>query len=135
MKDADLLGGTALRPDRCPCVLDGPIDSQLFLAYVEQFLVSALSHGDIVIMDNLGSHKGQAVRKAIRATGAKLLLLPPCSPDHDPNEQVFAKLKLLLPKAAEHTVDAKWQRIGHLLDAFPPNEGANHLRNSGCSSI
>jgi len=90
----------ALRCDRidAPCVLDGPINGQLFRAYVEQFLVPTLSPGDIVIMDNLGSHKSQAVRDAIRAAGAKLFYLPPYSPDLNPIEQVFAKLKLLLRK-------------------------------------
>jgi transposase len=127
----------ALRHDRidAPCVLDGPINGQLFRAYVEQFLVPTLSPGDIVIMDNLGSHKRQAVRKAIRAAGAKLLFLPPYSPDLNPIAQVFAKLKLLLRKAAERTVEATWQRIGKLLDAFPPQECANYLRNSGYASI
>ena len=86
-------------------------------------------------MDNLGSHKGQAVRKAIRAAGGKLLFLPPYSPDLNPIEQVFAKLKLLLRKAAERTVQATWQRIGALLDAFPPHECANYLKNSGYASI
>ncbi len=127
----------ALRYDRieAPCVLDGPINGQLFTAYVEQFLVPTLSPGDIVIMDNLGSHKGQAVRKAIRKAGAKLLFLPPYSPDLNPIEQVFAKLKLLLRKAAERTVEATWKRIGTLLDTFPPHECANYLRNSGYASI
>ncbi len=127
----------ALRYDRieAPCVLDGPINGQLFTAYVEQFLVPTLSPGDIVIMDNLGSHKGQAVRKAIRKAGAKLLFLPPYSPDLNPIEQVFAKLKLLLRKAAERTVEATWKRIGTLLDTFPPHECASYLRNSGYASI
>ena len=127
----------ALRHDRidAPCVLDGPINGQSFTAWVEQFLVPTLTPGDIVIMDNLGSHKGQAVRKAIRAAGARLLFLPPYSPDLNPIKQVFAKLKLLLRKAAERTVEATWQRIGHLLDAFPPHECANYLRNSGYASI
>lgn len=127
----------ALRHDRidAPCVLDGPINGQLFTAYVEQFLAPTLSPGDIVIMDNLGSHKGAAVRKAIRATGAKLLFLPAYSPDLNPIEQVFAKLKLLLRKAAERSVEATWKRIGSLLEAFPPHECANYLRNSGYASI
>jgi transposase len=127
----------ALRHDRidAPCVLDGPINGQLFTAYVEQFLVPTLSPGDIVIMDNLGSHKGKTVRNAIRAAGAKLLFLPPYSPDLNPIEQVFAKLKRLLRKAAERTTDATWKRIGSLLDAFPPQECANYLRNSGYASI
>lgn len=93
-----------------------------------------LSPGDVVIMDNLGSHKGAAVRKAIRSAGAKLLFLPPYSPDLNPIEQVFAKLKLLLRKAAERSVDATSRRIGTLLDAFPPQECANYLRNSGYAS-
>lgn len=127
----------ALRHDRidAPCVLEGPINGESFTAYVEQFLVPTLSPGDVVIMDNLGSHKGVAVRKAIRTAGAKLLFLPPYSPDLNPIEQVFAKLKLLLRKAAERTVEATWQRIGSLLDNFPPHECANYIRNSGYASI
>ena len=127
----------ALRHDRidAPCVLDGPINGQLFLTYVEQFLVPTLAPGDIVIMDNLGSHKGQAVRQAIRNCGAKLLFLPPYSPDLNPIEQVFAKLKTLLRKANERSVEATWMRIGALLDAFSPDECANYLRNSGYASI
>lgn len=127
----------ALRYDRidAPCVLDGPINGQTFTAYVEQFLVPTLAPGDIVIMDNLGSHKGAAVRKAIRAVGARLIFLPPYSPDLNPIEQMFAKLKLLLRKAAERSVDATWKRIGELLNAFSPDECANYLRNSGYASI
>jgi transposase len=126
----------ALRHDRidAPCVLDGPINGLSFTAWVEQCLVPTLNAGDVVIMDNLGSHKGAAVRKAIRAVGARLLFLPPYSPDLNPIEQVFAKLKLLLRKAAERSVEATWQRIGTLLDAFPPHECANYLRNSGYAS-
>jgi len=127
----------ALRHDRidAPCVLDGPINGQSFTAWVEQFLVPTLKPGDVVIMDNLGSHKGAAVRTAIRSVGAKLFFLPPYSPDLNPIEQVFAKLKLLLRKAAERSVDTTWQRIGSLLDAFPSHECANYLRNSGYASI
>jgi transposase len=126
----------ALRHDRidAPCVLDGPINGQSFRAYVEQFLVPTLAPGDIVIMDNLGSHRGQVIRRTLRAVGAKLLFLPPYSPDLNPIEQVFAKLKALLRKAAERTVTATWQRIGRLLDAFTPAECANYLRNSGYAS-
>jgi transposase len=126
----------ALRVDRidAPCVFDGPINGRSFLAYVERILVPTLAPGDIVIMDNLGSHKGQAVRRAIRAAGAKLFFLPPYSPDLNPIEQVFAKLKALLRKAAERTVDATWRRVGRLLDAFTPNECANYLRNAGYAS-
>ena len=126
----------ALRHDRidAPCVFDGPINGQSFLAYVEQCLAPALSQGDIVIMDNLGSHKGQAVRRVIRKTGAKLFFLPAYSPDLNPIEQVFAKLKTLLRKAAERTIEATWKRIGQLLDHFTPDECANYLVNSGYAS-
>jgi transposase len=126
----------ALRCDRidAPCVIDGPINGESFLAYVEQVLVPTLRAGDIVIIDNLGSHKGRAVRKAIRATGAKLFFLPPYSPDLNPIEQLFAKLKTLLRKAAERTVDATWKRIGDLLTAFTPQECANYLTNAGYAS-
>jgi transposase len=126
----------ALRTDRidAPCVVDGPINGRSFQAYVEQILVPALNPGDIVIMDNLGSHKGKAVRKAIRAAGAKLFFLPPYSPDLNPIEQVFAKLKTLLRKAAERTTEDTWKRIGQLLDAFSPTECANYLRNAGYAS-
>jgi transposase len=127
----------ALRCDRieAPCVIDGPINGRSFLAYVEQFLVPTLSPGDVVIMDNLGSHKGQAVRRAIRAAGAKLFFLPPYSPDLNPIEQVFAKLKTLLRKADERTVEATWKRIGCLLCRFSPTECANYLVNAGYAPI
>ena len=105
----------ALRHDRidAPCVLDGPINGLSFRAYVEQFLVPTLAPGDIVIMDNLGSHKGQLVRRAIRTAGARLFFLPPYSPDLNPIEQVFAKLKTLLRKAPERTITATWQRVAN----------------------
>ena len=126
----------ALRCDRidAPCVIDGPINGQSFLAYVEQLLVPTLRPGDIVVIDNLGSHKSKAVRRAIRAAGARLFFLPPYSPDLNPIEQVFAKLKTLLRKAAERTVEATWQRIGTLLTAFSPQECANYFRNAGYAS-
>jgi transposase len=126
----------ALRRDRidAPFVIDGPINGQSFLAYVEQLLVPTLSRGDIVIMDNLGSHKGKAVRRAIRAAGARLFFLPQYSPDLNPIEQVFAKLKTLLRKAGERTSEATWRRIGNLLDNFSPQECANYFRNSGYAS-
>ena len=125
-----------LRRDRidAPCVIDGPINGESFLAYVEQVLIPALKPGDIVIIDNLGSHKGKAVRRAIRAAGAKLFFLPPYSPDLNPIEQVFAKLKTLLRKAAERTVEATWRRIGALLEAFSPVECANYFANAGYAS-
>jgi len=98
----------ALRHDRvdAPCLFDGPINGESFLAYVEQVLTPALAPGDIVVMDNLGSHKGQAVRSAIRKVGARLIFLPPYSPDLNPIEQVFAKLKTLVRKARARTIEA-----------------------------
>jgi len=126
----------ALRHDRiaAPCVFDGPINGESFLAYVTQALVPTLKPGDIVVMDNLGSHKAPAVRTAIRAAGARLFFLPPYSPDLNPIEQVFAKLKTLLRKAAERSVDATWRRIGSLLACFSPDECAAYLTNSGYAS-
>jgi transposase len=126
----------ALRCDRieAPCVIDGPINGLSFLAYVEQVLVPTLTGGEIVIMDNLGSHKRQAIRRLIRAAGAKLFFLPPYSPDLNPIEQVFAKLKALLRKADERTIEATWKRIGSLLDHFTPQECANYLVNAGYAS-
>ena len=126
----------ALRCNRidAPYVLDGPINGQTFTAWVEQCLVPTLSPGDVVILDNLGSHKGKTVRQAIRAVGAKLLFLPPYSPDLNPIEQVFAKLKHLLRKAAERSHEATWRRIGTLPNTFPPHECANYLSNAGYAS-
>jgi transposase len=127
----------ALRCDRidAPCVIDGPIDGESFRAYVEQILVPTLKPGDIVIIDNLGSHKGKAVRHAIRSAGARLFFLPPYSPDLNPIEQVFAKLKTLLRKAAKRTIEDTWRQIGTLLSDFSPQECANYFRNAGYASI
>lgn len=126
----------ALRHDRitAPWVLDGPINGETFRLYVETELVPTLKPGDIVVLDNLGSHKGTAVRSAIRAAGAHLFFLPPYSPDLNPIEQVFAKLKHLMRKAAERTVEATWQCIGTLLEAFQASECAAYLKNSGYAS-
>jgi transposase len=126
----------ALRVDRieAPCVFDGPINGRRFTAYVEQFLVPTLKHGDVVVMDNLGSHKGEAVRRAIRGAGAHLIFLPPYSPDLNPIEQLFAKLKTLLRKADERTITDVWQRIGHILEVFAPNECANYFKKAGYAS-
>lgn len=126
----------ALRHDRitAPCVFNGAINGERFRAYVEQALVPALRKGDVVIMDNLSSHKSQAVRQAIRKAGAHLLFLPKYSPDLNPIEQVFAKLKALLRNAAERTVEAVTQRIGQLLGTISSQECANYLRNAGYAS-
>ena len=114
-----------------PMVLDGPINGELFQAYVDQGLVPELRPGDIVVMDNLGSHKGAGVRTAIEAAGAGLLYLPPYSPDFNPIENAFAKLKALLRKAAERTVDGLWTAIGRILDLFTPRECANYFAAAG----
>ena len=111
-----------------PFVLDGPIDRESFETYVEKVLVPELRRDDVVIMDNLSSHKGPGVRRAIEATGASLLYLPPYSPDFNPIENAFAKLKALLRKAAERTLGALWDKIGLALDAFTPAECANYFK-------
>lgn len=123
----------ALRSDAitAPCVIDGPINGELFLAYVEQFLVPTLEPGDIVIMDNLGSHKGDPVRRAIEAANAMLLFLPPYSPDLNPIEQVFAKLKALLRRAAMREIPALWKAVGELLQCFTATECRNYFANAG----
>ena len=112
----------ALRNDRvdAPCLFDGPINGERFRGYVEQFLVPTLKPGDVVILDNLGSHKGKAVRQAIRAVGARLLFLPKYSPDLNPIEQVFAKFKTLLRKAAARTYDAISDASKAILARIPP---------------
>jgi transposase len=103
----------ALRHDciTAPCVIDGPINGASFRAYIEQFLVPTLNPGDVVVMDNLGSHKAKAVRRLIRTAGAKLFFLPRYSPDLNPIEQVFAKLKTLLRKTDPRTIEASWRNI------------------------
>ncbi len=123
----------ALRHDRveAPWLLAGPINGETFRLYIEKVLVPTLKPGDIVMMDNLGSHKGHAVRSAIRAAGAKLFFLPKYSPDLNPIEQFFAKLKHLLRKAAARTFDAVTAAIGQLLESFTPQECLNYFNNSG----
>jgi transposase len=123
----------ALRLDRidAPWFLEGPIDGASFRTYVERVLVPTLRQGDIVIKDNLGSHKGKAVRDLIRSAGAKLFFLPKYSPDLNPIEQVFAKLKHLLRKAAARTIESICAAIGEVLGASTAEECANYFRNSG----
>ena len=123
----------ALRHDRveAPLLIDGPINGERFQLYVEKVLVPALRSGDIVIMDNLGSHKGKAVRRAIRAAGARHFFLPKYSPDLNPIEQFFAKLKHWLRKAAKRTTDAVCDAIGHILDTVTPTECSNYFANAG----
>ena len=114
-----------------PFVLDGPVNRDAFEAYVAQVLVPELRAGDIVVMDNLSSHKGPRVRELIEAAGASLLYLPPYSPDFNPIENAFAKLKALLRKAAERTVEGLWTAIGRLVDVFTPTECANYFAAAG----
>jgi transposase len=126
----------ALRHDRidAPCVFDGAINGERFRAWVEQFLAPTLVPGDIVIMDNLSSHKVAGIREAIERVGADLVYLPPYSPDLNPIEQVFAKLKGLLRTAAARTVSTLWDTIGTSLDAFSTAECANYISDSGYSA-
>lgn len=114
-----------------PLVLDGAINGEIFLAWVEQFLAPVLQPGDVVVMDNLGSHKVLGVASAIEARGATLLYLPPYSPDLNPIEQVFAKLKQLLRRTAMRTVESLWDAIGELLHAFSPAECSNYIWHCG----
>ncbi len=126
----------ALRHDRitAPCVFDGAINGERFLAWVQQALVPTLTPGDIVIMDNLGSHKVAGVREAIEAVGATVRYLPPYSPDLNPIEQVFSKLKAILRRIAASSVEALWQAIATALDEFSPHECAKYIKNSGYSN-
>ena len=123
----------ALRHDRldAPWFIEGPIDGESFRIYIEKVLLPTLRPDDIVVMDNLGSHKGKIVRQLIRSAGAKLFFLPKYSPDLNPIEQVFAKIKHLLRKAAARTVETVCAAIGQSLQAFTPEECGNYLANSG----
>jgi transposase len=130
-KSTTFVAGLTLRGLTAPYVIDGAMNGRLFRAWVEQMLAPALAAGDAVVMDNLPAHKVAGVREAIEARGAKLLYLPPYSPDLNPIEQAFAKLKTLLRTAAERSVEGLWSMIGKLLDRFPPAECANYLANAG----
>ena len=114
-----------------PMVLDGPMTGAWFLAYVQQVLAPTLRRDDVVILDNLPAHKSAAVRDAVEAVGARLLFLPPYSPDFNPIENAFAKLKALLRRAAARTVDELWAVIGRSLDAFSPTDCANYFTAAG----
>lgn len=123
----------ALRHDAitAPFVVDRPINGVIFRIYVERVLAPTLEPGDIVILDNLGSHKSAEVRRLIEARGARLLFLPPYSPDLNPIELAFAKLKALLRKASERSVEDLWTKIGDLLDTFTPDECQNYFSHAG----
>ena len=134
MADAHFPGGVALRSAHRALRHRRTDQRRSFRAYVEQILLPVLAPGDIVVMDNLGSHKGRAVRAAIRAAKAKLFFLPAYSPDLNPIEQAFAKMKTLLRKADARTIEETWRTIGALLDCFTPTECANYFRNAGYAS-
>jgi transposase len=123
----------ALRHDglTAPLVVDGAINGQLFLEYVKQQLVPTLSAGDLVVMDNLRAHKVAGIREAIASVGATVLYLPPYSPDLNPIELVFSKMKWLIRSAAERTVDGLWRLCGRLIDSFPPTECEAYFRHCG----
>ena len=125
------MAGLRLSGLGAPMVLDGPMTRDWFLAYVTQVLAPTLRRGDVVILDNLPAHKGAAVQAAVEACGARLQFLPPYSPDFNPIENAFAKLKTLLRKAAERTVEGLWTAVGNLLDAFTPSECANYFAAAG----
>jgi transposase len=130
-KTTTFIGALRLSGLSAPMVLDGPINGLWFQAYIDQVLVPTLSPGDVVIMDNLGSHKRPGIRAAIEAAGASLLYLPPYSPDFNPIENAFSKLKALLRKAAERTVERLWAAIGELLTKFTPQQCANFFAAAG----
>ena len=118
-----------------PCVIDGPINGEIFRCYVEQFLVPSLRPGDIVVLDNLGSHKSRAVRHAIRDARAHLAFLPPYSPDLNPIEQVFAKIKHWMRAAQKRTIEDTWRHIGSLVTTIQPSECCNYFANAGYASV
>jgi transposase len=130
-KTTTLVAGLRLTGMVAPMALDGPIDGATFRAYVERVLVPEPRPGDVAIMDSLGSHKGPHVRAAIEAAGARLLYLPPYSPDFNPIENAFAKLKALLRRAAERTLDGLWGAIAGILDILTPAECANYFAAAG----
>ena len=130
-KTTTFVAGLTLRGMIAPFVLSGPLNRGAFETYVEKILIPERRPGDIVIMDNLSSHKGQGARQLIEAAGAALLFLPPYSPDFNPIENAFAKLKALLRKAAERTVDGLWSAIGRIAATFGPRECANYFAAAG----
>ena len=127
----------ALRSDRldAPCVFDGPINGACFRAWVEQQLVPTLKPGDIVVLDNLGSHKGRATRQIIHQAGARLWFLPPYSPDLNPIEQAFAKIKHWMRDAQKRTIEETWRHVGHLVATIQPDECTNYLQKAGYASV
>lgn len=134
-KTTTFLAGLTCEGMIAPFVLDGPINAECFVAYVEQILVPTLREGDTVILDNLSSHKNQKAAQLIASAGARLLFLPPYSPDLNPIEMAFAKFKEKLRQAQARTVDALWELIGHTWNLFTPQQCANYIRHCGYNSI
>ena len=130
-KTTTLVAGLRMTGMVAPMVLDGPINGEWFEACVRQVLVPELRQGGIVIMDNLSSHKRPIVREVIEAAGATVLFLPPYSPDFNPIEKAFAKLKALLRKEVERTVSGLWSLIGRRVDLFQPAKCANYFKSCG----
>lgn len=130
-KTTTFVGALRLDGVTAPMVLDGPMHGDAFFAYIEQVLAPALRPDDVVIMDNLPAHKGARIRDAIEKTGARLRFLPPYSPDFNPIEKAFAKIKALLRKAAARTINELWKVIGEALDAFTPAECENYFTACG----
>ena len=135
LEDDDVSCRPHLRGVDCPFVLDGPINAECFFAYVEQILVPVLREGDTVILDNLSSHKSDEAARLIAGAGARLLFLPPYSPDLNPIEMAFAKFKELLRQAQARTVDALWDLIGRTLNLFTPEECRNYIRHCGYNPL
>ena len=131
MRTTTFLGALRTTGLTAPLVIDGALTGELFLAYVQQQLIPTLSPGDIVVLDNLSSHKHAGVRESLEAAGCTLAYLPPYSPDLNPIELLFSKLKSLLRKHAERTIDSLWTRIGQLVDEFTPHECRNYLKHCG----
>lgn len=127
----------ALRCDgmAAPCVFDGPINGECFRAWIDQQLITTLKPGDIVILDNLGSHKAKAIRQTIKAAGARLWFLPPYSPDLNPIEQAFAKIKHWMRMAQKRTIEETWRYVGQLVSTISPTECANYIKNAGYASV
>lgn len=130
-KTTTLVAGLRMTGMVAPMVLDGPINGDWFQAYVTQVLVPELRPGDVVIMDNLSSHKRPAIQQLIEAAGATLRFLPPYSPDFNPIEKAFAKLKAMLRRAEERTVMGLWNLIGRIVDLLQPDECANYFKSCG----
>lgn len=134
-KTTTFIGALTLRGFIAPFVIDRPVNRIIFETYVEKVLLPELRPGDVIVMDNLSSHKGPRVREMIESVGARLEYLPPYSPDFNPIENAFSKLKALLRKAAERSIGGLWTTIGRLLNLFTPNECQNYFAAAGYDAI